>query len=87
MEKKKENAVNDFITMIKRSWTWERLTPQERHVYLDRMDFLDRTGKIKGRYEDRWAQAQELYTMFIDGAGAHEDHWREGIKYPAEEIE
>lgn len=75
MEKIKENAAQDFFEMIKKSWTWERLTEKEKDQFLEAFDTVvyswansgDRV--IKGTYKERWAVCNAMYHMFLAGVG------------------
>ena len=76
MEKIKENAPQDFLEMIKKSWTWERLNQKERKQFMDAFDTIvyswgnSKYDKaIKGTYKDRWHILNAMYHMFLAGVG------------------
>lgn len=82
-EKIKENATQDFLEMIKHSWTWNKLTKEEKdqfekgwHIVVDCWSGSDRA--IKGSYHDRWTTLQAMYHMFLRGIGYDNDNprWR-----------
>lgn len=59
--KKYSNAVeNYFQNIIKKSWTWERLTNEERQRFID-MDVFDR---IKGNDQTRIEWLNTIYQAF-----------------------
>lgn len=84
MEKIKENAAQDFFEMIKKSWTWERLTEKEKDQFLEAFDTVvyswsnsgDRV--IKGTYRDRWKVCNAMYHMFLAGVGydSNDPRWK-----------
>lgn len=73
----KENALQDYIDMIKKSWTYEKLTKDEISRLMYVFDWSDRQGLIKGSYKDRWDTLQVLYTSFIYALGYNPYGWRE----------
>lgn len=78
-QKNKDNAILDFQTMINQSWTWERLTREEKERWFDELrNIQDRDIKaIKGTYKDRWSILNSLYGMFLVGVGYNGFDWRE----------
>lgn len=77
MERMKENAKSDFIKMIHNSWTYDRLTEQER----DRLDRAFMTGiltsAIYGTYDQRRKILDAVYNAFLQGVGYDGPTWRE----------
>ena len=72
-EKKKENAVYDFVKMIEKSWTYARLTETEKsclHEAFSNKDF-------KGSYYARMEQLNTAYYFFIMALGYKWSGWRE----------
>lgn len=79
--KAKENAYTDWFEMIFNSWTWERLTDNERTVFTDRMDFwCNRSGNFVGTYKHRWDVLNEMYYMYLLGIGYEPMGWRENTE-------
>ena len=76
IELKKEYAVGDFITMIYKSWTYERMTDLEKARLDDVFNFVSR-GCITGNYKTRWNIMQAAYTAFLHGIGYTDFNWRE----------
>lgn len=75
MNKDKENALKDFLEMIKKSWTWARLTEKERKTF---EEWLHKARyELKGSYKQRWDILQNYYMMFLLGTGYEDHKWRE----------
>ena len=81
-EKIKENAVYNYIIMIKDSWTYQRLTEDEQQRLFDTISWSEKRGQIKGNYEQRWDILQAIYHSFINALGYKPIGWRE----PEEDI-
>lgn len=76
--KNKENACADFYEMITKSWTWDRLTKEERRIFRTKLaDYDCMKGRIKGSYDNRWEQCYMLYDMFLGALGYEPIGWRE----------
>ena len=68
MEKVKENAVRDFVEMISHSWTWDRMTDEEKrnfHVCVNNLP----VNAITGTYNNRWHIINAIYTAYLAGLG------------------
>ena len=79
MEKtlKKENVLNDFILMIKESWTYARLTEEEKEKLLQiLLDDVRIEKALKGAYNQRWAVLQAIYSTFLTAIGYNGFEWR-----------
>ena len=50
--KDKEDARSEWIGMIEKSWTWERLTEKERDRFLNVI--TSDHASPKGTYKERW---------------------------------
>ena len=76
--KDKEQARKDFAKMIENSWTYNRMTEQEK---ADCMELLLRSNQtaIKGSYEQRREILYAVYTGFLAGLGYFRNPvtWRE----------
>ena len=60
----KENAVyNYFNTIIVKSWTWERLTDDEKERFKTCIDF----SRIKGNQRQRVEVLNMVYSAFLHG--------------------
>lgn len=72
--KKYSNAVeNYFQNVIKKSWTWEKLTNEERKRFID-MDVFDR---IKGNDQTRIEWLNTIYQSFLAALDFEPIGWRE----------
>ena len=76
---KKSNAVeNHFQNVIKQSWTWDRLTEEERQRFIN-MNVFD---KIKGTDKQRVEWLSTIYSAFLIGIGYEPIGWRETEETP-----
>lgn len=74
---KYSNAVeNYFQNVIKKSWTWQKLTQEEQQRFID-MDVFD---KIKGTDKQRVEWLITIYTAFLSALGYKPIGWREEDK-------
>lgn len=75
MTKTKENAAQDFLEMIKKSWTWERLTKEEKDQFMKAWETVtiawtgNGESAVKGTYKHRWRICNAMYHMFLAGVG------------------
>lgn len=71
---KYSNAVeNYFQNVIKKSWTWQKLTQEEQQRFID-MDVFD---KIKGNDKQRIEWLNTIYTAFLSALDYKPIGWRE----------
>lgn len=86
MEKIKENATREFMEMIEKSWTWDRLTEKERKAFSATIDNIehDRNASFRGTFDQRWFQLNNVYSAFLNALGYLEDPigWREPKRVP-----
>lgn len=79
--KVKENAYSDWFDMIFKSWTWKRLTDDEKTTFTNRMnDWCNYDGHLVGTYKQRWEVLEELYYMYLLGIGYEPIGWRENTE-------
>ena len=64
---------NYFENVISKSWTWERLTDDERERFKNCIDF----SKIKGTARQRVEMPNMVYAAFLQGVGYKPIGWRE----------
>ena len=83
MEKVKENAIMDFVHMISNSWTWGRMTDEERQRFTRCIDDLPK-GSVTGTYDSRWQTLHAIYSAFLAGLGYDGANWREPPKQEEE---
>lgn len=76
--KSKENEQRDFVEMIEKSWTFDKMTEQEK---ADCMELLLRSNQtaVKGSYKTRWNILLAVYHGFLAGLGYFRNPatWRE----------
>ena len=76
---KYSNAVeNYFQNIIKKSWTWQKLTQEEQQRFID-MDVFD---KIKGTDKQRVEWLNTIYTAFLSALDYKPIGWREEEEIP-----
>lgn len=75
MGQEKENAYSDFFYTVTLSWTWGRLTVEERDRFTSAMK--TRARDIKGSYLQRRNAYSACYEMFLEGLGYEPIGWRE----------
>ena len=69
-----ENVVYDYFDeTISKSWTWERLTDDEKERFKNCIDF----SKIKGTARQRVKMLNMVYAAFLQGVGYEPIGWRE----------
>lgn len=77
MEKIKENAYNEWFEMIEKSWTWDRLTDEERGKFRENMDsWCVARGLLKGTWMQRWEILNQMYHIYLEGLGYDSPNWR-----------
>lgn len=64
---------NYFQNVIKKSWTWQKLTEEERKRFID-MNVFDR---IKGNDNTRVEWLNTIYQSFLSALGYKPIGWRE----------
>ena len=73
MKRNKNDARKDFMKLVTSSWTWERLTEEER----GRAHAAFCNAKISGSYYQRKDQLNSVYGAFLLGLGYNGLCWRE----------
>ena len=75
----RENALEAYLTNIKKSWTWAKLTDREKKVFESRLRMSQESKLIQGTYLQRHNTYAVMYDMFLAGLGYYENcmHWRE----------
>ena len=74
---KKEKALDDFIDMIEQSWTYDRLTKEEK----ERLNGIFNSARVNnsliGTYKQRWNTLQAVYYAFLMALDYNPLDWRE----------
>lgn len=78
MTKNKENALIDFMNMIVDSWTWARMTHEERQRCTDGLC----RAHLNGTWLQRWQTLNDLYYSFLLGLNYAPSGWREKEEAP-----
>ncbi len=73
MKKDSIAVENYFHNVIKKSWTWDRLTEEEKQRFTD-MNVFDR---IKGNDQTRVEWMQTIYQSYLTALGYKPIGWRE----------
>lgn len=74
----KENALNNFLTMIYHSWTYDRMTEEEKENFKKLVfDDVRVQDALKGSYNQRWQFLQAIYSAYLKGLGYTDFNWRE----------
>lgn len=74
---KKENAIGEFDKMIKNSWTYDRMTEEERTKWDELLKHNRTLEAIKGNTKQRWTTLNALYFTYLIGIGYDGHTWRE----------
>ena len=77
MNKNKENAQADWTDMIVKSWTWAKLTNDEKNKFGDELNKETTKKIISGTYRQRCEILNVLYSMFLEGCGYNGVNWRD----------
>ena len=73
----KENALVHFLAMICRSWTFDRMTQEEKERCVNAFLWSAEQGQIKGNFLSRWNTMQAIYHAFLAALGYRASGWRE----------
>jgi hypothetical protein len=73
MKKDSIAVENYFHNIIKKSWTWEKLTEEEQQRFID-MNVFD---KIKGNDQTRIEWMHTIYYSYLTALGYEPIGWRE----------
>lgn len=75
--KNKEQALNDYIEVIRHSWTYERMTKEEQNR-LEELLHSNRTEKsLRGTHRQRCNIIASIYEAYLLGIGYTDFNWRE----------
>lgn len=77
LSEKQTEALTERLNMLKNSWTWQKLTENERAAFLDRIRLESEFGSICGTTKQVETIVNALYSMFLYGAGYSGAGWRE----------
>lgn len=71
--KDKEQALDDFLNNICKSWTYARLTHKERQQVIDSLC----KSHLYGTYIQRWQHLHDIYDAFLNALDYKPSGWRE----------
>lgn len=74
--KNKYFVIFDFFEMIKQSWTYERMTKEEKEKLTDLLNSNRIKEAVKGTYNRRWETLNAIYYAFLIGLGYDCADWR-----------
>ena len=73
----KENAFIIYLSMTCRSWTFDRMTQEEKERCVNAFLWSAEQGHIKGNFTARWDTMQAIYNAFLAALGYSALGWRE----------
>lgn len=73
IKRSKEEARPAMIEMFLKSWTYARLTPEEKNDIIKQLAM----ATIKGTFKQRCEQLHNVYSNFLDSVGYRPCGWRE----------
>ena len=76
--KNKDRACGDFKRMISDSWTWDKMTDEERTTFENNFDCW--ACSVGGSYDTRYGIFNLLYQAYLVGIGYNGHTWREPPK-------
>lgn len=77
LERTKENAIILFNDMIKNSWTYEKMTQEEKQKWHKILEHVEITKDLKGNFNQRWSSLNLIYHAYLQGIGYTDFNWRE----------
>ncbi len=80
MERVKENAWNDFLEIVKNSWTFGKMTKEEKERWSNTIGSVRIINNLKGNYKQRIEFLNCIYFAYLDGLGYNGFDWREQTK-------
>lgn len=75
--KDKNLAKQEYLEMIKKSWTWAKLTEKEREKFSELLEHPCSAVVIRGNYNQRWEACEALYHTYLEGLGYKPLDWRD----------
>ena len=76
VEINKEQALENFVEMIKNSWTYARLTDSETKRLLEMLNDIRIKQALKGTYNHRWEILQAIYCSYLSALDYKPIGWR-----------
>lgn len=79
---KKEEVFEKWYEMSKKSWTYKKLTYEERKNFDNIITSCQLSKCLNGTANHRWDILQAIYYSFLLGVGYDSPTWREEEEYP-----
>ena len=76
----KEKVLEDFEKMIEQSWTYKKMTQEEKNRLVEVFYGGTIENSLKGTYRQRWAILQAVYYSFLMGLDYNPINWRENLE-------
>ena len=76
MNKPKEKAFPDFMEMTRQSWTYQRMTEEEKRRCEEALT-SKQAKEIRGTYIQRWYSYNAVYRAYLIGISYDGPLWRE----------
>lgn len=76
MKQQTSSVYYDFCKMVANSWTYQRMTEEEKNRCWDALNFPVTQDHLKGTYITRWRILQSVYNAFLIGIGYTDGNWR-----------
>ena len=76
----KENALENFVKMTEQSWTYEKMTQEEKSRLVEVFYGGTVENSLKGTYKQRWKILQAVYYGFLMGLDYKPIGWRENTE-------
>lgn len=77
MTKDKNTSVMDFMQMTYNSWTYNKMSTDEKNRLADVVAWCTNQGIVKGTWKQRWDIMQAVYWSFLQGIGYDGPCWRD----------
>ena len=78
LPREKENAFIKAICMYARSWTFARMTQEEKENCIKSFLWAEEQGMITGTFDHRWKIMQAIYNAYLTALGYYDNaiDWR-----------
>ena len=73
----KENVIEEFKKMIEQSWTYAKMTTQEKENWNRTINSSRTEQALKGNAHQRWGILQAIYESFLYALDYKNGLWRE----------
>lgn len=66
----------DFMDMIKKSWTYNKMTSEEKKRLHDVFNDIRLSKALKYNHNHKWDILQAVYASYLQGIGYTDFNWR-----------